>query len=110
LVSFHGTVTEVEWINPHTWIHVAVKASNGTMEEWRIEAGPPNVLRRRGLTKESLSIGRDIIVGAYPLKNGLLVARGRELTLPDGRTISIGSTSNDGKFVFTSKFTSGKSF
>jgi hypothetical protein len=110
LVEFHGTVTKVEWINPHTWIHVAIKALNGTMEEWRIEAGTPNVLLRRGLTKESLSIGTEIIVDAYPLKNGLLVAKGRELTLPDGRKISIGSTSSDGKFVFSSKLTSGKSF
>jgi hypothetical protein len=110
LVKFHGPVTKVEWINPNTWIHVAVKALNGMMEEWRIEAGTPNVLLLRGLTKESLSIGTEIIVDAYPLKNGLRVAKGRELTLPDGRTISIGSTRSDGKFVFSSKPTSGKSF
>lgn len=108
--KIHGTVMEVEWINPHAWIHVAVKVLNGTMEEWRIEAGPPNVLLRRGLTKESLKIGTDLIVDAYPLKNGLLVAQGQKLTLPDGRTVSIGSTSSDGKFVFSSKFTSAKSF
>jgi hypothetical protein len=102
-VTLRGTITRVEWINPHAWIHIAVKAVNGAMEEWRIEAAPPNVLLRRGLTKESLKTGYEIVVVAYPLKNGLLVANGRDLTLPDGKTISLLSTFTDGKFAFKSK-------
>jgi len=106
LVKLHGTVTRVEWINPNTWIHVGVKTLNGAMEEWLIEAGSAAILVRRGLTKESLSVGTDIVVTAYPLKNGLPRANGRELTLPDGRTISIRSVRSDGKSL-TPKLTPG---
>ena len=72
LVKFHGTVTKVEWINPHTWIHVAVKALNGTVEEWRIEAGTPNTLLRRGFTKDSLKAGMEVLVDGYQSKDGSL--------------------------------------
>lgn|SRR5262245_14235276 len=56
-VTLHGTVNRVEWINPNTWIHVALKTANGAKEDWRIAAGSPNILLRRGLTKESLKTG-----------------------------------------------------
>ena len=56
-VKLHGSVTRVEWINPHAWIHIAVKTANGVTEAWRVETATPGLLLRRGLTKESLSVG-----------------------------------------------------
>ena len=57
-VKLQGTVTKMEWINPHAWIHIDVKKPDGTVEEWMIEAGTPNTLLRRGFTKDSLKAGR----------------------------------------------------
>jgi hypothetical protein len=90
-VKFRGTVIKMEWINPHAWIHVAVKKPDGTVEEWMIEAGTPNTLLRRGLTKESLKAGMEILVDGYQSKDGSLRANGRDLTLPNGQTLFLGS-------------------
>jgi len=91
-VKLRGTVVKMEWINPHAWIHVAVKKANGTVEEWMIEAGTPNTLLRRGFTKDSLKKGTEIIVDGYQSKDGSLRANGRDLTLPDGKTLFLGSS------------------
>src|ERR1700741_3752369 len=69
-VNFKGTVTKMEWVNPHTWMHVDVKKSDGKVENWAIEAGTPNVLFRRGFTKESLLPGTEVVVGGYQAKDG----------------------------------------
>ena len=69
-IQLKGTVVRVEWINPHTWIHVAVKDADGKTEEWMIEGGTPNTLLRRGLTKNSLPEGTEIVVDGYRAKNG----------------------------------------
>ena len=90
-IRFTGTVTKMEWINPHAWIHVEVKKPDGTVEEWMIEAGTPNTLFRRGLTKNSLLPGTEVIVDGYQAKDGALRANGRDLTLPNGKTLLIGS-------------------
>jgi hypothetical protein len=90
-IRFQGTVTKMEWINPHAWIHVSVKKPDGTVEEWMIEAGTPNTLFRRGLTKNSLLPGTEVIVDGYQAKDGALRANGRDLTLPNGKTLLIGS-------------------
>jgi len=91
-VKFEGTVTRMEWTNPHVWIHVDVKQPNGTVEKWAIEAGTPNVLYRRGFSKESLLPGTKILVDGYRAKDGSRRANGRDLTLPDGRTLFLGSS------------------
>jgi hypothetical protein len=91
-VKFKATVTRMEWTNPHVWIHVDVKQPNGTVEKWAIEAGTPNVLYRRGFTKESLLPGTQIVVDGYRAKDGSHRANGRDLTLPDGRTLFLGSS------------------
>jgi hypothetical protein len=90
-IRFTGTVTKMEWINPHAWIHVSVKKPDGTVEEWMIEAGTPNTLFRRGLTKNSLLPGTEVVVDGYQAKDGALRANGRDLTLPNGKTLLIGS-------------------
>jgi hypothetical protein len=92
-VKFQGTVTKMEWINPHAWIHVSVKKPDGTVEEWMVEAGTPNTLLRRGLTKDSLKPGTEIIVDGYQSKDGSLRANGRDLTLPNGQTLFLGGNS-----------------
>jgi hypothetical protein len=91
-IKFNATVTSMEWTNPHVWIHVDVKQPDGTVEKWAIEAGTPNVLYRRGFTKQSLLPGTQIVVDGYRAKDGSHRANGRDLTLPDGRTLFLGSS------------------
>jgi hypothetical protein len=91
-VKFQGTITKMLWVNPHAWIYVDVKKSDGTVEEWMIETGTPNTLLRRGFTKESLKNGTLITVDGYQSKDGSLRANGRDLTLPNGQTLFVGSS------------------
>jgi len=91
-VHFKGTVTKVEWVNPHVWIHVDVKNPDGTRQSWAIEGGTPNVLFRRGFTKESLVNGTEVEVDGYQAKDGSHRANGRDLTLADGRKLFLGSS------------------
>jgi hypothetical protein len=90
-VNFRGVVSKVEWVNPHVWIHVDVKKADGTIEKWAVEGGTPNVLFRRGVTKQSLKAGQDIVVDGYQAKDGSRRANGRDLTLPDGKKLFLGS-------------------
>jgi uncharacterized protein DUF6152 len=90
-VTFKGTVTKMLWVNPHAWIYVDVKKPDGTVEEWMIEAGTPNTLLRRGFTKQSLVAGTEITVDGYQSKDGSLRANGRDVTLPNGQTLFLGS-------------------
>ena len=91
-VKFKGTVTKMVWVNPHAWIYVDVKKADGSVEEWMVEAGTPNTLFRRGFTKQSLQVGTEITVDGYQSKDGSLRANGRDVTLPNGQTLFIGST------------------
>jgi hypothetical protein len=91
-IQLKGTVARVEWINPHTWIHVDVKDADGTTVRWMIEGGTPNTLLRRGLTKTSLPEGTEIVVDGYRAKNGSNRANGRDVTFPDGRKLFLGSS------------------
>ena len=91
-VEFSGTVTKVEWINPHVWIHIDVTRDDGTMEGWAFEAGTPNVLFRRGFTRDSLLPGTDISVDGYQAKDGTNRANGRDVTFVDGTKLFLGSS------------------
>jgi hypothetical protein len=86
----------VEWINPHAWIHVDHKKPDGTMEAWMVEGGTPNTLLRRGITKDTLKIGTEIVVRGYQSKDALCKpkcrANGRDVTFPDGRKLFMGSS------------------
>lgn len=90
-VKLRGTVTRMEWVNPHSWIHIDVKKADGTVEEWMVEGGTPNTLLRRGFTKNSLQAGTEIVVDGFQSKDGSRRANGRDLTLPDGRALFFGS-------------------
>jgi Family of unknown function (DUF6152) len=87
-----ATVTRVQLINPHSWIHVDVKGPDGKVENWAIEAGSPNILLRRGITKDTLKVGQKIVVEGYQSKDGSHRANGRDLTLPDGTKLFLGSS------------------
>jgi len=91
-IKLQGTVTKMEWINPHAWIHIDVKKPDGKIESWMIEGGTPNTLLRRGFTKNSLLPGTEILVDGYQAKDGSMRANGRDLTLPDGRKLFMGSS------------------
>ena len=102
-IKLRGTVAKMEWINPHSWIHLDVKKPNGTVERWMIEGGPPNALYRRGFTKDSIPVGIEILVEGFRAKDGSLRGNGRDLTFPDGRKLFVGSSGTgaprDGKDV-----------
>jgi hypothetical protein len=91
-----ATVTKVELINPHSWIHVDVKMPNGTVENWAIEAGSPNILMRRGITRTTLKKGDKINIDGYQAKDGSKRANGRDLTLPNGQQLFLGSSGGEG--------------
>lgn len=91
-VHFEGKVTKVELINPHSWIHVDVKNQDGTVTNWMFEAGSPNVLLRRGFTKNTIPPGTEVIVDGYQSKDGSNRANGRDITLPNGQKLFIGAT------------------
>jgi hypothetical protein len=91
-ITLKGTVVRMEWINPHAWIHLDVKNTDGTVTRWMIEGAAPNALIRRGWSKNSLPPGVEIAVEGYLAKDGSKMANGREMTLPDGRRLFAGSS------------------
>ena len=91
-IKFTGTVTKVDWVNPHTWIHVDVKKPDGTVENWAIEGATPNSLFRRGVTKDVLKAGTEIVVDGFQARDGKLRGNGRDIKFPDGRTLFLGSS------------------
>lgn len=86
-VQLEGTVTEVEFMNPHSWIHIDVENEDGTVESWAIEGGTPNTLFRRGITDNTLPPGTEILVDGYQARDGSNRASGRDIAFPDGRKI-----------------------
>ena len=90
-VLFKGTVTKMEWINPHVWIHMNVTQPNGKTEAWMVEGGAPTVLFRRGFSKTSLQAGTQIVVDGYRAKDGTNKMNAREITLADGKKLFAGS-------------------
>ena len=91
-VKLRGTVVKMEWINPHSWIHIAVKNDDGTTSTWMVEGGAPNALIRRGWNRNSLPPGTEILVEGFQAKDGANRANGRDITFPDGRKLFVGSS------------------
>lgn len=89
-VKLSGTVTKMEWINPHAWIYIDVKNTDGTVTNWMVEAGAPNALLRRGWTKNSLLPGTEIVIEGYQAKDGANRANGRDITFKDGKKLFVG--------------------
>jgi hypothetical protein len=90
-VTLHGTIVRMEWINPHSWLHVNVKNADGSTTEWMIEGATPNTLLRRGYTRDAVKPGTEITIEGYRAKNGANRANGRDLILPDGSRLFMGS-------------------
>lgn len=90
-VKLQGTVTKMEWINPHAWIHIDVKDESGKVTNWMVECGAPNVLFRRGVSKNSVAPGMEIVVDGYRAKNGSNKANGKDVTFTDGRKLFLGT-------------------
>lgn len=93
-----GTVTLMDWINPHAWIHIDVKNPDGTVTNWMIEAGAPNGLLRRGFNKASLPKGTEIVVEGWQAKDGSNRANGSNVTFPDGKKLFVGSSGTGAPF------------
>jgi len=93
-VKLEGTVARMEWISPHSWLHLDVAKPDGSVERWMIEGGPPNALFRRGITQESLPVGTEIIVEGFRARDGSFRANGRDITFADGSRPFVGSFSS----------------
>ncbi len=91
-VRLRGKITKMEWINPHSWMHLDVEKEDGTVESWMIEAGPPGALVRRGWSKDSVIPGTEVLVEGYQAIDGAFRANGRDVTFPDGRRLFAGSS------------------
>jgi DNA/RNA endonuclease YhcR with UshA esterase domain len=91
-VKIKGKVAKVEWVNPHSWIHIDVTSPDGKVENWAVEGAAPNALIRRGWTKNSLPAGIEITVDGFQAKDGSYRANARDVTFPDGTRLFVGST------------------
>ena len=91
-VTLRGKVTQMEWINPHAWIHLDVVGPDGKVVSWMVEGGTPNILLRRGFTKKSLEAGTEIVVEGYQAKNGDNRANGSNITFTDGKRLFLGGS------------------
>jgi Family of unknown function (DUF6152) len=91
-IKLTGTLTKVEWVNPHAWFHIDVKSPDGQVTSWMIEAGSPNILLRRGFTRDTLQVGTVLVVTGYQAKDASNRANGKDITFPDGRKLLVGSS------------------
>ena len=89
-VRLEGTVARMEWISPHSWLHLDVPKPDGTVERWMVEGGPPNALFRRGITQESLPVGTEVVIEGFRARDGSMRANGRDITLTDGSRPFVG--------------------
>ena len=94
-VRLQGKVTEMEWINPHAWIHIDVPGTDGKVTNWMVECGPPGILLRRGFTKKSLEIGTEVIALGYQAKDGGFRANASSITFTDGQRLFVGGSNPD---------------
>jgi hypothetical protein len=94
-VHLVGKVTGMEWINPHSWIHIDVTGPDGKVINWMVECGSPNIMLRRGFTKRSLEAGTELIVDGYQAKSGEFKANGGSVTFKDGRRLFVGGSNPD---------------
>ena len=91
-VKLTGTLTRIDMVNPHGWIYIDVKNTDGTVSNWAVETVAPNQLFRRGLRKEDFPIGSELSIEGYQAKNGKPIANGRGVTFLDGRNFFLGAT------------------
>jgi len=95
-VTLQGTVTKLDWMNPHIWIYMDAKDDSGTVTHWQCEGGPPNTLTRNGWSKNSLKIGDGVTIEGFRSKDGTNTCNARSVKLPDGRKVFAGSADDGG--------------
>ena len=91
-IKLRGTVVKLDWINPHSWIHIDVKGADGKAVSWMIEGGSPNALLRLGFTKDALPIGSEILVDGFQAKDGSNRGVGKSVSFADGRKLFLGGS------------------
>ena len=95
-IQLRGVITGMEWVNPHTWLHMDAELEDGTIQQWMLEGGTPNTLLRAGLTRTILLPGTEIRVRGYASKDPDCIPKcrgsGRDITFADGRSIFMGSS------------------
>ena len=95
-VTLKGKITRMEWVNPHSWLHIDVKKADGTVQKWMVEGGPPTSLVRRGFSKKSLVAGEEVVVNGFQAKDTacrpICRANGRDISFTDGRKLFMGSS------------------
>lgn len=91
-VTLEGTVVMMEFVNPHSWIHIDVVRDDGTVERWKVEGGAPSALLRRGWTRDTLPPGTEVIVNGFQAKDGAFRANSSRIEFPDGTSIETGGT------------------
>jgi hypothetical protein len=94
-VNLKGTVTKVDWMNPHIWLYLDVKDEKGNIGHWQCEGGPPNTLTRNGWTKDNLKKGDDVMIDGTLSKDGSKTCNATSVQLPDGRRVFAGSSGGD---------------
>jgi hypothetical protein len=95
-IMLRGVVKKMEWINPHSWLTLDVKNSDGSSTTWEVEAGAPNAMFRRGFTRNSLPVGTEVVVNGFQAKDGQKRANGRDIRLADGKLLFMGSSGTPG--------------
>ena len=91
-MTLKGTITKIDFVNPHSWLYIDVKNPDGKVVNWAIEMGSPNGLIRRGVTKASVPVGTEVTVDGYRAKDGTPTANGTTIKMPDGRQLFAGSS------------------
>jgi hypothetical protein len=92
-IMLTGKFTKMDWVNPHSWIHMeAMNPASGKIESWDIETGPPNTLYRNGWRKDAIKEGEEILVSGTLAKNGTNTVNARSVRTPDGKTLLAGSS------------------
>jgi hypothetical protein len=91
-VKVRGTITKVEWVNPHAWLYVDVKSPDGKVVNWHFELGPPNALFRLGWKKDAIPVGTEVEITGFRAKSMEAVANGRSIILPDGKELFSGGS------------------
>ena len=95
-ITLKGTVTKVDWMNPHIWIYISTKEDSGKVAAWQCEGGPPNSLTRQGWSKSALKEGDQVTIEGFRAKDGTNTCNSRSVTLPDGRRVFAGSPDDNG--------------
>jgi hypothetical protein len=94
-ITLKGTLTKIEWTNPHSWIYIDVKGDDGKVTNWAVEFGAPNALLRRGLRKSDFPTGVEVVVKGYRAKDASATVNSTSVKLPDGRSLYTGSAESD---------------